>query len=185
MVVTLSWQVEPLAELICIEFTHYNQYVAFQCVTKINSFHKFCHKTRSCILPLSLHHPLSVYIYILSYTCNPSYLVLGLQIFWIRTNFNFPFSYFFFKFFDMGCETELWLVVLFFFSATYIQLCVVGEPQVPCLFIFGDSLSDSGNNNHLSTDAKVNYMPYGIDFPAGATGRFTNGRTSVDIISNI
>lgn len=81
----------------------------------------------------------------------------------------------------MGCETKLWLVLLsFLFGATY----VVGAPQVPCLFIFGDSLSDSGNNNDLVTDAKVNYSPYGIDFPAGPTGRFTNGRTSVDIISN-
>ncbi|TKY60091.1 GDSL esterase/lipase [Spatholobus suberectus] len=84
----------------------------------------------------------------------------------------------------MDCETKLWLVVLFFFSATYMQHCVVGEPQVPCLFIFGDSLSDSGNNNKLRTDARVNYLPYGIDFPSGPTGRFTNGRTAVDIISN-
>lgn len=82
----------------------------------------------------------------------------------------------------MDRETKLWLVVLFFlFSATY---CVVGVPQVPCLFIFGDSLSDSGNNNNLNTEAKANFMPYGVDFPAGPTGRFTNGRTSVDIISN-
>ncbi|XP_061356388.1 GDSL esterase/lipase At1g29670-like [Gastrolobium bilobum] len=86
----------------------------------------------------------------------------------------------------MVCETRLWSVVLFFFStATYMQHCVVGEPQVPCLFIFGDSLSDSGNNNKLSTDAKVNYLPYGIDFPDGPTGRFTNGRTSVDIITQL
>ncbi|KAL4366437.1 hypothetical protein GQ457_05G017920 [Hibiscus cannabinus] len=56
------------------------------------------------------------------------------------------------------------------------------EPQVPCYFIFGDSLSDDGNNNDLSTTAKVNYSPYGIDFPKGPTGRFTNGRTMQDII---
>lgn len=87
--------------------------------------------------------------------------------------------------FDMDYETKLWLVMIFFFSATYMQYyCVVGKPQVPCLFIFGDSLSDSGNNNNLHTDAKVNNLPYGIDFPLGPTGRFTNGRTSVDIISN-
>lgn len=85
----------------------------------------------------------------------------------------------------MDYETKLWLVMIFFFSATYMQYyCVVGKPQVPCLFIFGDSLSDSGNNNNLHTDAKVNNLPYGIDFPLGPTGRFTNGRTSVDIISN-
>ncbi|KAB1668923.1 hypothetical protein ES319_1Z093200v1 [Gossypium barbadense] len=56
------------------------------------------------------------------------------------------------------------------------------KPQVPCYFIFGDSLSDNGNNNNLSTLAKVNYSPYGIDFPVGPTGRFSNGRTAVDFI---
>ncbi|XP_055961914.1 uncharacterized protein LOC126682071 [Mercurialis annua] len=60
--------------------------------------------------------------------------------------------------------------------------CVNGESKVPCYFIFGDSLVDSGNNNDLATSAKVNYPPYGIDFPDGPTGRFTNGRTTADII---
>ncbi|KAM7269971.1 hypothetical protein ACFE04_029185 [Oxalis oulophora] len=54
--------------------------------------------------------------------------------------------------------------------------------KVPCLFIFGDSLSDSGNNNDLQTKAKVNYAPYGVDFPEGPTGRFSNGRTTVDML---
>ena len=53
---------------------------------------------------------------------------------------------------------------------------------MPCFFIFGDSLSDNGNNNNLVTKAKANYQPYGIDFPGGPTGRFTNGRNLVDII---
>ncbi|XP_057544824.1 GDSL esterase/lipase At4g18970-like [Amaranthus tricolor] len=58
------------------------------------------------------------------------------------------------------------------------------NPIVPCYFIFGDSLSDSGNNNGLKTKAKANYHPYGLDFPGGKpTGRFTNGRTSVDEIA--
>lgn len=86
----------------------------------------------------------------------------------------------------MAWETKTWLVMpLFFLAANYMQHCVVGEPQVPCLFIFGDSLSDSGNNNQLPTSAKSNYNPYGIDFQIGPTGRFTNGRTEIDIISNI
>lgn len=54
--------------------------------------------------------------------------------------------------------------------------------QVPCFFIFGDSLVDNGNNNHILTLARANYLPYGIDFPLGVSGRFTNGRTVVDII---
>lgn len=43
---------------------------------------------------------------------------------------------------------------------------------------------DSGNNNNLETIAKVNYPPYGIDFPGGPTGRFTNGRTIADIMGS-
>ena len=55
-------------------------------------------------------------------------------------------------------------------------------PQVPCFFILGDSLVDNGNNNGILTLARANYRPYGIDFPQGATGRFTNGRTYVDAL---
>ncbi|KAM0010377.1 putative triacylglycerol lipase [Helianthus debilis subsp. tardiflorus] len=61
----------------------------------------------------------------------------------------------------------------------------IAQPQVPCYFIFGDSLVDNGNNNRLRTEAKANYSPYGIDFPLGVTGRFTNGRTSADIIGQL
>ncbi|KAF1881898.1 hypothetical protein Lal_00038540 [Lupinus albus] len=87
----------------------------------------------------------------------------------------------------MDCESKTWLVVPFvLLSSWYMQhYCVYGEPQVPCLFIFGDSLSDNGNNNNLQTIAKANYKPYGIDFPTGPTGRFTNGRTTIDIISQL
>lgn len=56
--------------------------------------------------------------------------------------------------------------------------------QVPCFFIFGDSLVDNGNNNGIITLARANYRPYGIDFPQGPTGRFTNGRTYVDALGN-
>jgi hypothetical protein len=55
-------------------------------------------------------------------------------------------------------------------------------PQVPCYFIFGDSLVDNGNNNQLQSLARANYLPYGIDFPGGPTGRFSNGKTTVDVI---
>lgn len=58
------------------------------------------------------------------------------------------------------------------------------EAKVPCYYIFGDSLSDAGNNNQLNTLAKANYPPYGLDFPGGIpTGRFSNGLTFVDRIS--
>ncbi|XVE71857.1 hypothetical protein DITRI_Ditri10aG0185500 [Diplodiscus trichospermus] len=75
-----------------------------------------------------------------------------------------------------------WLLKFSLFLVSNLRNWVNAEPQVPCYFIFGDSLSDSGNNNNLNTLAKVNYMPYGIDFPRGPTGRFSNGRNMQDAI---
>nr|GMD08302.1 GDSL esterase/lipase At5g45670-like [Ipomoea batatas] len=60
-----------------------------------------------------------------------------------------------------------------------------GEAQVPCYFIFGDSLVDNGNNNNIGSLARANYLPYGIDFPGGPTGRFSNGKTTVDVIAEL
>ncbi|KAL0369163.1 UNVERIFIED_CONTAM: GDSL esterase/lipase [Sesamum calycinum] len=57
---------------------------------------------------------------------------------------------------------------------------------VPAMFIFGDSLIDNGNNNNnLPSFAKANYLPYGIDFNGGPTGRFSNGYTMVDTIAEL
>ncbi|GMH28550.1 hypothetical protein Nepgr_030393 [Nepenthes gracilis] len=53
--------------------------------------------------------------------------------------------------------------------------------RLPAVFVFGDSLVDVGNNNYLPTVTKANSIPNGIDF-GRPTGRFTNGRTIVDII---
>jgi hypothetical protein len=55
-------------------------------------------------------------------------------------------------------------------------------PLSPALYVFGDSMFDSGNNNILPTIAKADYLPYGVNFVKGATGRFTNGRTVADFI---
>jgi phospholipase/lecithinase/hemolysin len=53
-------------------------------------------------------------------------------------------------------------------------------------FIFGDSLTEVGNNNYLQYSlARSDYPWYGIDYSGRkATGRFTNGRTIGDIICN-
>ncbi|XP_041007745.1 GDSL esterase/lipase 7-like [Juglans microcarpa x Juglans regia] len=56
-------------------------------------------------------------------------------------------------------------------------------PLAPALYVFGDSLFDSGNNNLLPTVAKADYLPYGINFAKGVTGRFTNGKTIADFIA--
>ena len=51
-------------------------------------------------------------------------------------------------------------------------------------FIFGDSLSDVGNNKYLSKSLAQASLPwYGIDLGNGLpNGRFSNGRTVADII---
>ena len=56
------------------------------------------------------------------------------------------------------------------------------NPLAPALYVFGDSLFDSGNNNLLPTFARANFLPYGVDFELGVTGRFTNARTVADFI---
>ncbi|KAJ4713902.1 GDSL esterase/lipase [Melia azedarach] len=64
---------------------------------------------------------------------------------------------------------------------------LVAESQMVArgMFVFGDSLVDVGNNNFLSSIAKSNYFPYGIDFEFGPTGRFSNGKTFVDFIGRM
>ncbi|KAI4351811.1 hypothetical protein L6164_006124 [Bauhinia variegata] len=49
------------------------------------------------------------------------------------------------------------------------------------MFLFGDSLVDDGNNNYLNSLAKANNPPYGIDFSRGATGKFNNSKTVIDL----
>ncbi|XP_015886206.3 GDSL esterase/lipase At1g29670 [Ziziphus jujuba] len=58
-----------------------------------------------------------------------------------------------------------------------------GVDQIKGMFVFGSSLVDNGNNNFiLDNSAKANYFPYGIDFPFGPTGRFTNGKNVIDLL---
>ncbi|KAK2644767.1 hypothetical protein Ddye_019962 [Dipteronia dyeriana] len=68
-----------------------------------------------------------------------------------------------------GLLTVLWLS------------CNCFASDVPANFVLGDSLVDVGNNNYIVSLSKANYPPNGIDFRL-ATGRYTNGRTIVDII---
>lgn len=85
----------------------------------------------------------------------------------------------------MASEQKKWLVmhvIAIIFALKIVSFGVNGDPQVPCYFIFGDSLVDNGNNNGIASLARANYLPYGIDFPSGPTGRFSNGRTVVDTV---
>ncbi|KAF5195578.1 GDSL esterase/lipase [Thalictrum thalictroides] len=58
--------------------------------------------------------------------------------------------------------------------------------MVPALFVFGDSLVDVGNNNHLSLSiAKANFPHNGVDFVGKkATGRFSNGKNAADFLAD-
>ncbi|KAG6753493.1 hypothetical protein POTOM_043561 [Populus tomentosa] len=73
------------------------------------------------------------------------------------------------------------LSILLVLSSCQHRACG-SSPQVPCLFMFGDSLFDNGNNMVLATDVKASYLPYGVDFPYGSTGRCSNGLNLADVI---
>mgnify|MGYP003703040221 CR=1 FL=1 len=70
-----------------------------------------------------------------------------------------------------------------------VTMAAAAQPQqqlVPCMYIFGDSLVDNGNNNDILSLARANYQPYGIDFTGAAPpGRFTNGLTVVDMLADM
>ncbi|KAG1346564.1 putative GDSL esterase/lipase [Cocos nucifera] len=76
---------------------------------------------------------------------------------------------------------EVWWLLLL--VSSLLMGLVRPDPQVPCYFIFGDSLVDNGNNNYIASLARANYLPYGIDFSGGPSGRFSNGLTTVDVIA--
>ncbi|KAM7271605.1 hypothetical protein ACFE04_030819 [Oxalis oulophora] len=80
---------------------------------------------------------------------------------------------------------SMWVVfVIMLLCNNGVVLIIRAEPQVPCYFIFGDSLVDNGNNNQLNSLARADYLPYGIDF-GGPTGRFSNGKTTVDVVAQL
>lgn len=79
----------------------------------------------------------------------------------------------------MGGEAAVMMV-----TAAMVMAAAAAAVAPLVTFVFGDSLTEVGNNNHLQLSlAKANYPYYGIDFDGGkVTGRFTNGRTIGDII---
>ncbi|XP_016712797.2 GDSL esterase/lipase At4g16230 isoform X3 [Gossypium hirsutum] len=74
--------------------------------------------------------------------------------------------------------------VMFRISASLIFFLfnIMSAEKIPTIFIFGDSIVDVGNNNYINTLAKAMF-PNGIDFCKNClSGRFTNGRTVIDIL---
>ncbi|KAK0606367.1 hypothetical protein LWI29_036925 [Acer saccharum] len=74
------------------------------------------------------------------------------------------------------------LLLLLIFLLISQKLNVVnGQPLVPAMFIFGDSIVDAGNNNYIYTIVKSDFPPYGRDFVNHEpTGRFCNGKIAAD-----
>ncbi|KAL2897381.1 hypothetical protein RDABS01_039164 [Bienertia sinuspersici] len=85
----------------------------------------------------------------------------------------------------MAAPQRLILVLLLALGLLEVVVFAATPNEELVTFVFGDSLTEVGNNNYLQYSlAKSNYPWYGIDYEGGqATGRFTNGRTIGDIIS--
>ncbi|KAK1429174.1 hypothetical protein QVD17_11378 [Tagetes erecta] len=84
----------------------------------------------------------------------------------------------------MGIVEASYLKINLFILLTWVilLLSINSQPLVPALIIFGDSVVDVGNNNHLETVVKSNFPPYGRDFiNHSATGRFCNGKLASDL----
>ncbi|XP_047964941.1 GDSL esterase/lipase 7-like [Salvia hispanica] len=61
-----------------------------------------------------------------------------------------------------------------------------GATKYTAMYVFGESMSDVGNNKYfIDTLAKADYLPFGIDFSGGPTGRLCNGKILVDIIAEM
>ncbi|PON53406.1 Lipase, GDSL, active site [Parasponia andersonii] len=77
------------------------------------------------------------------------------------------------------------MAVFLIFSLFTFPMASTGQ-LVPALFIFGDSIVDTGNNNKLPSLIKANFLPYGRDFVNHQpTGRFSNGKLAIDIIADL
>ncbi|KAI8006266.1 GDSL esterase/lipase [Camellia lanceoleosa] len=72
----------------------------------------------------------------------------------------------------------LFFLLLFGFNFSEAQ-------KVPGMYVFGDSLVDVGNNNHLKLSFnKADFPHNGIDFPGKIpTGRFSNGYNFADLLA--
>lgn len=71
---------------------------------------------------------------------------------------------------------------LIFFVKSQAQLSSIAK-EVPALYVFGDSVFDTGNKYSANPSVNATYFPYGIDLPFPPSGRYTNGRTIADFLS--
>jgi hypothetical protein len=73
----------------------------------------------------------------------------------------------------------------FLFVSCFAELAAVEAKTAPvAMFVFGDSLVDTGNNDFIPSTARANFRPNGLDYPTRRpTGRFCNGKIISDFIS--
>ncbi|KAF2310854.1 hypothetical protein GH714_017655 [Hevea brasiliensis] len=75
------------------------------------------------------------------------------------------------------------LLLLFLLLSCSLPISI-SSYNVPAIFTFGDSIVDAGNNHfNKNCSVQADFPPYGSTFFHHPTGRFTNGRTVVDFIS--
>ncbi|CAN0871951.1 GDSL esterase/lipase At5g42170 [Linum grandiflorum] len=76
-----------------------------------------------------------------------------------------------------SCILVSWILLL---GALFLGSAV---SEVPAIFVFGDSILDTGNNNYFTTFSKSNFPPYGRNFlGAKPTGRFSDGKIISDLL---
>ncbi|KAE8710308.1 GDSL esterase/lipase [Hibiscus syriacus] len=81
----------------------------------------------------------------------------------------------------MASSVVSWMVLSIFMAISTTQV----KAAARAFFVFGDYLVDNGNNNYLSTTARADSPPYGIDTSSHRpTGRFSNGKNIPDFISD-
>ncbi|XP_038903279.1 GDSL esterase/lipase At5g55050 [Benincasa hispida] len=85
----------------------------------------------------------------------------------------------------MGSQKPSSFSSLFFLIFSIYLFRVSNSALVPAIYVFGDSLVDVGNNNHLKLSlAKANFPHNGLDFPTKKpTGRFSNGKNAADYVA--
>ncbi|XP_009787968.1 GDSL esterase/lipase 5-like [Nicotiana tabacum] len=77
------------------------------------------------------------------------------------------------------------LIVFAFLLGSPIEFVEGNIGPFPALFVFGDSILDSGNNNYINTTTQfqANFPPYGETFFKSPTGRPCDGRLISDFIA--
>ncbi|KAI3940559.1 hypothetical protein MKW92_036167 [Papaver armeniacum] len=85
----------------------------------------------------------------------------------------------------MAYYNSLLYFCVLYFAFNLNIIITQGIGHVPAVIVFGDSLVDVGNNNHLELSIlKSNYPHNGIDYPERkATGRYSNGKNAADFFS--